>query len=139
MLNGAQKGVTLQSLRNGGVLEVANKAIQDVVDNIANPDTQADGVREVTIKVKFKPTKDRSLTAITFSVQPKLQPVAPVVVNAALTKAEGANIALEIAPEQNPAQHVLPGVPSFNVLNIPAPAVNAGVPTPSKQEVVIDA
>jgi len=66
--------VTLDSLAGGGVLEKFQEALNRVILNIQDPNTKPDQVREITIKVKIKPTKSRDIGTVAFQVAEKLAP-----------------------------------------------------------------
>lgn len=103
----------LETLAGGAVLEATQDVLQQVFDNIQDPNTKADGVREVNIKLKFKPGGERTNTALTWGVTSKLQPVAPSVVPVYVAwdhktkKATGLEL---VAPDERPDQNRLPGM-----------------------------
>ena len=54
-------------------------ALKEVLKNIADPNTDVDEKRVVTLKIEFKPAKDRRSAEITSKVTSKLAGDAPVV------------------------------------------------------------
>jgi len=70
--------LSLSNLREGAAIEQFDHCLQQVLDNIQDPNTDAEGVREITLKVKFKPDKDRALGEVTVQASSKLAPTKAV-------------------------------------------------------------
>lgn len=107
------KPLKLETLQNGAVLEVFEVELQNVLDNIQDPNTKPDGVREVSVKLKFKPSKDRNYTSLTYSVTSKLQPSEPGEVPIFVDrdrKNKRATAVELVSPDENPDQERLPGI-----------------------------
>ncbi|MDX9785475.1 MAG: hypothetical protein RBT11_01770 [Desulfobacterales bacterium] len=66
--------VSLATLNDGAVIEAVDIALQRVFDNIVDPNTDAKTVREVTLKIKIKPSDDRDFGQISYQAVPKLAP-----------------------------------------------------------------
>jgi hypothetical protein len=66
------KAVSLASLGGGAIEERFRQALEAVIANIADPNTSAEAVREITLKLRLKPSKSRRQAAATFSCQTKL-------------------------------------------------------------------
>ena len=61
--------LSLANLKGGEVIAKFDKILMnDILPNIQDPNTQPDGAREITIKVQFKPDKDRFITGISAKV-----------------------------------------------------------------------
>jgi len=100
--------VSLANLKGGAVIEAADYALQEVFENILDPNTEATQTREVTVKLVFKPGKDRSTSAILVKVDRKLAAQAPFDATIAIGKGlEGKAIGSEYGAI-DPGQHVLP-------------------------------
>ena len=113
------KPIDITQLANGALVEDVHNALQQVYDNIADPNTKADGVREVVLKLKFKPGKDRNYTGLTFAVTTKLQPVEPQEVPVFIDRVGKDNRGFELAgPDEDPQRHRLPGVDAANVTQL---------------------
>ena len=56
--------LSMENIGGGSVIEQANDAIQQILNNIRDVNT-ADGVRELNIKIQFKPNSDRGVIEIT--------------------------------------------------------------------------
>ena len=67
--------ITITTICNGGVPEVFERELREVLANIADPNTEADKTRGLTLKFTFKPLEDRSGAIVSFSCRPVLQPV----------------------------------------------------------------
>lgn len=59
-----KKELTLSNLGGGAAEELFTRELKKVLDNIANPNTEADAARDITLKIKFKPGKDRDTMSI---------------------------------------------------------------------------
>ena len=62
---------------NGAISELLNNEIERVMKNIVDPSTKAKTVREITLKLKFKPGEDRDFSNIEIAVSSKTAPVKP--------------------------------------------------------------
>jgi hypothetical protein len=69
--------ITLANLANGAAVEKFGIELQRVLDNIVDPNTKADAVREVILKVKIKPNDKRELGAVSIETGVKLAGDAP--------------------------------------------------------------
>jgi hypothetical protein len=78
--------LTLADLGEGALEEQFALAIDQVLTNIGDPNTEAKKQRRVDIKVTFSPTKNRDYAAIDITVTPVLVGRAPVTTSAALER-----------------------------------------------------
>ena len=78
--------VNLEELVGGGLQEVFAKAMEEVVENMQNPNTPYKNKREITIKLKFEQNEDRDDAAVDISVTTKLAPVKPMATRMAIGK-----------------------------------------------------
>lgn len=70
--------VSLENLGSGAAVELFDDAMQKVLANINDPNTKAQAVREITLKVKIKPVGDqRDVATVEMQAIPKLAPVQP--------------------------------------------------------------
>lgn len=67
--------ISISTICGGGVPEVFQRELLEVLKNIADPNTAAERPRSMTLKFTFKPTEDRSQSVIDFSCRSSLQPV----------------------------------------------------------------
>lgn len=66
-------------LAQGAIRELSGVEVQKIINNIIDPNTHPDKVRELTIKVKFKPHTNRTGITVNAAVSSKLQPNSEVV------------------------------------------------------------
>jgi hypothetical protein len=72
------KEVNLENIANGACGELFAHAMSAVLKNIDDVNTDPKAKREITLKVTFKPTESRELTAIEVKCDTKLPGVKPV-------------------------------------------------------------
>ena len=65
---------SLDDLFDGGVRERFNNALRKVWDNVFDPNTDPKATREITLKVKIKPSERRDAAAFNVDVVSKLAP-----------------------------------------------------------------
>lgn len=70
--------VSLDTLAAGAAVERFDYELRRVLENIADINTRADALREVSLKVKIKPNDDRSFAVIEILASSKLAPVGSV-------------------------------------------------------------
>lgn len=71
------QSVSLATLANGAAIERFDHELQRVLENIADFNTDAKAVREVNLKVKIKPTDDRSFSVVDIIASSKIAPIKP--------------------------------------------------------------
>lgn len=109
----------LETLNDGGVMEAIEHGLQQIMDNIADPNTEAKKVRKLVVEVKFKPNEHRNLADVECKVDARTVPQAPQVVSILIDKdRSGKAVAAELHTGENPGQERLPGVDSEKVKNI---------------------
>ena len=64
--------VRLSTIGGGALEEMFEDAMKVVADNINDPNTEAESVREINIKIKMKPTKSREAVVLNISCDPKV-------------------------------------------------------------------
>jgi len=67
--------VTIADLANGACIERANLELERVLENIMDKNTSPGVCREVILKIKIKPTDDRTVGGVTIQATSKLAPV----------------------------------------------------------------
>lgn len=72
-----EQGVSLETLGQGAAVERFNLALQDVLNNVQDPNTDPKKARTVTMKVTVKPSADREVGTLAVDVVSKLAPIAP--------------------------------------------------------------
>ena len=78
---------SIATLADGAVIERADYQLQRVQEDINDPNTPPDAVREVTIKLQFKPSSDREDAVINILATAKLASMKPKSVQVSLNKA----------------------------------------------------
>jgi hypothetical protein len=97
--NEVQK-VSITNLIRGGLVEMVDDELQRLADNILDPNTSETASRSVTVTIKVKPSKDRSIADTTVSVAAKLAPVNPQATRLFISQRRGKGLLIEHNPEQ---------------------------------------
>lgn len=107
--------VTLESLKGGKVVEMFDQALNQVLENIEDPNTKPDGKRSITITVDFEPSENRDQVAVTISNKVKLVGIRDEVTTLHVGRRGEDLVAVEYDPRQmtfgevtNPASAVRP-------------------------------
>ena len=66
--------INLETLAGGAFAEKLNEALQEVAENIQNPNTEATAKRGITVTIKFTPNKNRQMVNTQIAVSTKLAP-----------------------------------------------------------------
>jgi hypothetical protein len=66
--------LSFQNLGGGAAEEKFNDVLDEVLENILDPNTRAETVREITMKIKIKPSEKRDSADVIISCDPKLAP-----------------------------------------------------------------
>lgn len=91
--------VSLNSLANGGVQEVFDYELSKVLDNIMDPNT-TEKAREINIKVKVKPNKERDYCDVSIDCTSKLAQVDSILTHLYVGKTPAGIMAVEHNPQQ---------------------------------------
>lgn len=110
--------VSLSNLLGGGVVERFDDELKAVLRNILDPNTTL-SAREITLKVKIKPDKDRDLGQIDIEVKPKMAPAAPLATKVWI----GVDKTGPCATEYNPHQPSLAGIDTSRPAPTPLRAI----------------
>lgn len=92
--------VTLDSLKAGGVLQLFDEELKKVLENIMDPNTEPEAVREVRLVVKIKPDRDRATAAVAIIPSAKLAPAVALGTRMFFGKKAGQVLAWEHDPQQ---------------------------------------
>ena len=92
--------VTLSSLANGAAMELFDEELAKVVENVLDPNTDPQLVREISLKVKIKPDESRRMAGVVVQVTSKTGPYKGVGTQFWFGKKGGRCFAVE----NNPAQ-----------------------------------
>ena len=69
--------VTLENLGNGAAAEMFQAELNNVIFNIMDPNTKPDALRSVTLKMKVKPSKERTMCSVEIACESRLAPSLP--------------------------------------------------------------
>ena len=69
-----EKIINLETLAEGGLTEKVNMALQDVLNNIADPNTDYKVKRKLTVDITFVSQEDRELALLDIPTKTKLAP-----------------------------------------------------------------
>lgn len=104
-----KEGISLDTLNQGAAVERFNLALQEVLDNIQDPNTDPKKARTVNLKCTIKPDTDRGVGVVVVDVVSKLAPIAPFDVRVFLGRDKDGK---GYASEYHPNQQVIPGTES---------------------------
>jgi hypothetical protein len=98
-----EEEVSLLTIARGAAVEVFDRLMQDVLRNVADPATEAETTRKITIEIALHPNEDR--TAMVTGVQGKaaLAPLrqVPTTLYTTAHKKNGRYVAVEYDPKQS--------------------------------------
>jgi hypothetical protein len=92
--------VTLHNLAGGAAAELFGVELERVVADILDVNTEAEAVREITVKVKIKPDENRNFAQVAVTVASKLGTPRGVGTMIFLGKQAGRPVAIENNPDQ---------------------------------------
>lgn len=108
--------VSLDRVGGGAAVERFQGALQDIIDNIIDPNTEATKERSITIKLTFKPDENREFSSAKIHVEKKLAPITPVTTQIFIGRdKDGHGVASEFHP---PKQAVIPGAEATNIYKL---------------------
>lgn len=93
--------VSLESLSGGAVVERFQLALQEVLDNIIDPNTEAKKARSITLKFTVKPDEDREVCTVTIGSETKLAPIAQLNTHIFVGMKDGKGVACERSARQS--------------------------------------
>lgn len=92
--------VSLTTIRRGAAIEMVDDAIQQALENVIDPNTEATAKRTVTLKLTFSPDKERETIGIDLAVKVGVAPQASVQSMAWVQHTTDGVIAVENDPRQ---------------------------------------
>lgn len=95
-----QDYVSLENLGSGAAAEMFAAELERVIENISDPNTKPDLVRNVTLTLKVKPNKERSFCATEIECKCKLAPALPYESQMFIGMEKGKARATEYNPQQ---------------------------------------
>jgi hypothetical protein len=85
--------ISIATLADGAVIERADYQLQRALEDIQDPNTSAETVREVVIKLRLKPSVDRTDAIVSIQTSAKLAAMKPRDVQISLSSAVAAEFA----------------------------------------------
>jgi len=70
--------INLEKFAGGALAEKFNVGLKEVLENIADPNTEPTKKRKMTVELTFDPDQDRELSVVGITVKTKLVPNTPV-------------------------------------------------------------
>lgn len=92
--------VRLENLGHGAAAELFEAELVNVIANIIDPNTKADTARQITLKMKIKPSNDRSACSVEISCESKLAASMPFETTMFVGMEHGEAVATEYNPNQ---------------------------------------
>lgn len=92
--------VNVETIAEGAVLALGNEELEKVLQNIGDPNTDPEAVREITIRIAIKPDDSRELAAVQVQAKCKLAPHKPAGTAIYLGKKGGRVVAVDSNPRQ---------------------------------------
>ncbi len=99
--------LNIGNILDGKFPERFDKAINQLIDNMRDPNTPADATRKITFEFTVKPTDDRATAAVSLTTKLKLASMESVAGTIYVSKAEGSlqaytrNVAQEMLFDPN--------------------------------------
>ncbi len=97
----ALQNVSLASIGGGALAELFEAELAKVLGNIADPNTDPETKRAITVTVAFKPKKDREVVDVQLKCASKLAGVVTFSTQVFVGKHQGKLIAVESDPRQS--------------------------------------
>lgn len=95
-----EEPLTLVTLKGGTMVELFDRALEQVLKNLADPNTDAQSIRKIKMEVIFKANDDRDQCAVVLKCTPVLAGIKPVGTIAYLGRVKGVLMAVENDPKQ---------------------------------------
>lgn len=73
-----KKMINLEKFASGALAEKFNMGLKEVLENIADPNTDPKKKRKLTVELTFNPDEERELSMVDIVVKTKLVPAMPV-------------------------------------------------------------
>ena len=87
--------VDLASLAGGAALELFSRELERILENIADPNTDAEAVRELKLIIKLKPSESRESATVAVQAESKLAAFRGAGTTIFIGKRKGRMVALE--------------------------------------------
>lgn len=104
---------SLDELMDGGVRERFNDALARIWDNVFDPNTDPAATREITMKVKIKPSERRDAASFHVDVIPKFAPPVSLSQTVMLSQNDNGTVTATEITSQVPGQLDIEGKETF--------------------------
>lgn len=88
------------NLKGGAAMDMFARELDRVLENINDPNTEPDAGREIVLKVKFIPSKERDTAVVKLSSSTKLAGVRAQATTIHMGRNQGRMVAAEFDPRQ---------------------------------------
>lgn len=88
--------ITLENLGRGAAIEYFDRELRAVLKDIADPNTKATAIREITIKIQIQPNENRSFGKVVVIPSRKLAPSMGFATEIVFGREEGRLVAREL-------------------------------------------
>lgn len=68
------KHINLETFANGAFTAQVNRALEEVTENVQDPNTEAGATRKINVTIAFKPNQERNFVATAVQVKTALAP-----------------------------------------------------------------
>ena len=92
--------LSMATLRRGSAVEMVDEAIQRVLENVVDPNTDAKSKRRVTLTLTFAPDKERESMGVDITVKTTMAPQASVATTAFIAHTRDGVACVEHDPRQ---------------------------------------
>jgi hypothetical protein len=96
-----EEPVTLLSLKGGAAVELFDRALEEVLRNIQDPNTEAEARRKIVLEFIFEPGKDRDVGSVFIKPSTRLAGAKPEATIVYIGRRAGGKL---MAVENNPRQ-----------------------------------
>ena len=117
--------LTAETLCGGAMIEALEIEIQKILDNIADPNTEAKKAREVILKIQVKPNEQRNMADVVVKTEAKLAPSAPIETSIIVERKGNKVLGAELWSGETPGQATLPGIDMHKVTPLRKEGTNA--------------
>ncbi len=100
MAIGSLVELSLETVAGGAALELFDRELYEVLQNIQDPNTDPEAVRSVKVEVLIKPTKDRESAAVALKVTSKAAPTKAISDLVYMGRRDGRLVAVTRDPRQ---------------------------------------
>lgn len=124
-----EENVTLVSIGNGAAVELFDRELERVLENIVDPNTEAEAVRKIKIEFVFQPGENRDKGAVLIKATSTLASLRPADSFIYIGRVKDGSL---LAVEHNPKQLTLPSAapsapPSLATQSVPSNPVPSNV------------